>query len=198
MIKKFSEFLNEKNSGDVLNLKRNKWTPIKKDQLSKIKDEIFDLINVAYAEIGGHTKIKSAKDVDNYPDWNFWEGVDLHDSPDLDLVIWGKKTKYGVKFSGVGHDGKKDSKREYLDERGKDLKNLGYYIEVSGKLAEILMNKYKVPYVSGEEKVEKVIGKNVDYHGVHPADQSASGEGWYTRKIGGKSHTKILLGKPKI
>ena len=43
------------------------------------------------------------------------KGVDIHGSPDLDLIVWGQHTKYGIKYSGVGHDGEKDSTKEYLN-----------------------------------------------------------------------------------
>lgn len=198
MIKTFNQFLLEKTSAEVLNLKRNQWKKITSKNLKEIQDEVFDLIQVAYAEIGGHAKIQKPEDILKDTSWNYWEGVDIHDTPDLDLIIWGKKTKFGVKFSGVGHDGEKDSKRKYLDQRSIDLKKLGYYIEVSGKLAEILMNKYNVPAVEDKDTINQVLGKSVEYHGDHPIDQSTPGKGWYTRKIGNSSHTKILLGKPKI
>jgi len=194
-LKTYDMFL--ESSGDELNLKRNKWKKMSRKDAEKVSDEIYNLIEIAYSEIGGHLKVNSPDDVTKDESWNFWEGVDIHDSPDLDVVIWGKKTKYGVKFSGVGHDGKKDSKRKYLDQRGSDLKNLGFFIEVSGKLAEILMAKYEVPYVEGEENINKILNKQVEYHGDHPVDASLPGKGWYSRKIGGKLMSKIVLGRPK-
>ena len=45
--------------------------------------------------------------------------------------MFGKKTKFGIKYAGVGHDGSKEAKTEYLNQRGKDLKELGYYVELS-------------------------------------------------------------------
>lgn len=178
--------------------KRGQWSKIDPKKDKELEGHFYNLISTAYSEIGGHVKVKNPKDVFAYKDWTFWKGVDLHGSPDLDLIVWGKNTKYGVKFAGVGHDGEKDSRKEYLNHKTEDLKKLGYYGEVSGKLAEILMIKYGVPVVVDEAEVEAAIGgKNIVWHGQHPKDNTIPGNGWYSRKIGGQMHTKILVGRPK-
>ena len=61
----FADFINEKNSGELFNLKRNKYVNIDPEDLDKISDEVIDLINTAYKPIGGHSKLKTAKDVEN-------------------------------------------------------------------------------------------------------------------------------------
>ena len=38
----------------------------------EVKGELFNLISTAYAEIGGHAKIKNDDDVFADPDWNYW------------------------------------------------------------------------------------------------------------------------------
>ena len=198
-IKEYKEFkeLSER-SGELYSPRRKRlqvFEPIDDNELEK---EFFELIKIAYQAVGGHKKIQKPADVFADPEWDYWEGVDLHDDRDFDVIMFGKRTKYGVKFSGVGHDGQKDSKRAYLDARGDDLKELGKYIEVSDKIAEILMNKYKVPVVEDQDTVEKVLGRKVKWEGKHPTDKDATGNGWYTRKLGGKMHSKILLGRPRI
>lgn len=190
--------LNELRSGEIFKPKRNKIIQFDPKKHPELASEMFDLISTAYAEIGGHVKVKSPEDVFADPDWNYWEGMDIHGTQDFDLVMFGQKTRYGVKYSGVGHDGTRDAKLNYLDSRGKDLKNLGFYVEVSGKIAEILIKKYGVPVVNDKDTVCKVLGKPVDWNGTNPEDSNASGDGWYTRTIAGHPHTKILLGRPKI
>jgi hypothetical protein len=111
------------------------------------------------------------------------------------MVMFGKKTRFGVKYSGVGHDGTSAAKREYITTRGNKLQKLGFYIEVSGKIAEILLGKYDVPVVSDINIIEKVLGKKVEFLGNK---EGMPGNGWYSRKLGGSSHDKILLGRPKI
>ena len=136
-VKLFEQFISEKTSGEIFNPKRGKIIKFNHKKHPELSGEFFDLISTAYAAIGGHAKIKSPEDVFADPDWNYWEGVDLHDTQDFDMIMFGKKTKYGVKYSGVGHDGSRDAKRKYISTRGKELNKLGYYIEVSGKIAAI-------------------------------------------------------------
>jgi hypothetical protein len=195
-IKLFENFINE-GSGEILKPKRNEWIKIDPKDHPELSNEFFDLISTAYKEVGGFVNLKEPKDVFADPDWTYWEGIDIHGSPDLDLIFFGKNTKYGVKYTGVGHDGEKDTKKLYLDSRGKDLKEPGFYLETSGKLSAILINKYNVPVVNSKEKVEKVLGKNVEWLGKND-DADRPGDGWYERMIRGEKHRKILLGKPKI
>jgi hypothetical protein len=193
----YERFLNEI-SGEIFKPKRGK--PIKFDPTRhpELKSEFFDLISTAYQSIGGHAKIKNPDDVFSDPDWNWWEGVDIHGTQDFDLIMFGSKTKYGVKFSGVGHDGTKQAKRTYIENRASDLMKAGFYIEVSGKIADILISDYQCPQVTNQSDVERVLGKKIEWKGKNPSDPSASGDSWYVRSIGGHPHAKIMLGKPKI
>ncbi len=194
-IKVFEEFIIEKGSGEIFKPKRNKVVKFDYKKYPELADEFFDLIQTAYQELGGHAKVKSPADVFSDPDWNYWEGVDLHGTQDFDMIMFGKKTRFGVKYSGVGHDGSPAAKRSYISAKGAELKNLGYYIEVSGKLANILMKDYGVPIVTDQATVERVLGKPVEWIGNKPGEQ---GTGWYARKLGNTKHDKILLGRPKM
>jgi hypothetical protein len=55
-----------------------------------------------------------------------------------------------------------------------------------------------VPIIEDEATVRKILGTRrsgeTTWHGKHP-DGKQEGIGWYTRKIGGKQMTKIMLGK---
>jgi hypothetical protein len=194
-IKLFEEFVSEKSSGEIFNPKRNKTVKFDAPKYPELEDEFFNLISIAYAEIGGHAKIKSPKDVFSDPDWNYWEGIDVHGDNNFDMIMFGQKTQYGIKYSGVGHDGSSPAKRAYISARGKELQKLGYYIEVSGKIAQILLEKYDVPVVNDIKVIEKVLGKKVDWIGTK---EGMPGNGWYSRVLGGHPHDKILLGRPKI
>jgi len=176
----------EISSGETFKPTRNKSVNFSIGEHPELTDEFFGLISTAYAEIGGHLKIKSPNDIMG-AGWDWWEGVDLHDTNDFDLIMFGKKTKYGVKFAGVGHDGSSASKRKYITQRIDDLLKPGYYVEVSGRVAEIFMNA-GVPVVDNKDDVEKVLGKKVKW----------LKDGWYERAIGGQSHAKIMLGKPRV
>lgn len=194
-IKIFEEFILEKSSGEIFNPKRNKTIKFDYKKYPELADEFFDLISTAYAEIGGHAKIKSPADVFSDPDWNYWEGIDIHGDNNFDIIMFGQKTNYGIKYSGVGHDGTSAAKRSYISAKGAELQNLGYYIEVSGKIASILMKDYRVPIVTDQATVERVLGKPIEWIGNKPGEQ---GTGWYSRMIGNDKYDKILLGRPKV
>ena len=199
-MKSLKYFLNE-GSGSILPTKKNKWIKLDPSKLTdaekdELADEFIDLIQTAYAPIGGHVKFTTADDVFKDPSIEFWSILDIHGSPDADVIVFGKKGKYGIKYTGVGHDGERNSKRAYLDNKAKTLTAPGFYNEVSGKIAEIMLGKYMIPSVNSKEDAEKVLKKDIEWHGNHP-DGKTPGLGWYTRKIAGKNHTKILLGKPK-
>lgn len=194
----YQQYILEKTSGEVLKPKRNK--PVKFDMKNhpELADEFFELIRTAYSSIGGHAKIQTPEDLVKNNKWDWWEGEDIHGTPDFDLIIFGTKTKFGVKFAGVGHDGTSNSKRTYIQKRAKDLMKPGYFIEVSGRIAEILINDYRIPQVEDQDTVERVLGKSVEWKGKSPESPNIPGNSWYMRLIGGKPFYKILLGKPKV
>jgi hypothetical protein len=201
-MKGLSEFILNEKSSKVFKPQRNKWTKFDVDKLSdeekkELSSEFLELINTAYAPIGGHVNFKSEKDVFGDKDLDFWEGIDIHGTNDFDLIVFGKKTKYGIKYTGVGHDGEKDSKKTYLEARAKMLHQKGYYIEISGNLASIMINKYDVPVVDNQEDVEKVLGKKVTWLGKS-SEKDMPGNGWYSRVLGSHTHEKILVGRPVI
>lgn len=190
----YKEWLNEL-SGEVFNPVRGEPMEFDPKEHPELTPEIFDLINIAYSEIGGHSKVEKPEDILKNTEWDYWSGTDIHGTKDFDIIIFGQKTRYGIKFSGVGHDGEKDSKREYLSQRADDLHHLGFYLECSGKLAEIMINKYGCPTVDDEAEARKLIPKLQDWLGTVP---NQSGTGWYTRLINKHLHTKIVLGRPNI
>lgn len=193
-------FLNER-SAEILGTKKNKWEKIEvsrlsKEEISDLETEFFGLIDNAYKPIGGHVNFKTPSDVFKDKDLDFWKGIDIDEEPGLDVIVFGKTTKYGIKLTGVGHDGQKQSTTEYLNDKAKSLSKIGFFNEVSGKLADILILKYKIPAVTDKDSIEKVLGKEIEYLGEHP-DGKTPGIGWYSRSLGGHRHIKILLGKPK-
>ena len=66
------------------------------------------------------------------------------------------------------------------------LKEPGNYIEVSGKLRDILTAK-GVPLVIDSDSIRRLLkGKEIELNG----------DGTYQRKIGGVTHTKVIMGNP--
>jgi hypothetical protein len=165
-------------------LEKNKWTSIPKEELNDFKKLIFDLIQNAYSSIGGHSNIKSPDDIAANGDE--FDVINLDNDPDPDAVTVAKKREGGKKFVATGHDGTPAARSAAVNHKASELQNSGYYLEASGKMAEILINK-GVAIVTDENVVRKVLkGKELKWHG----------DGSYTREIGGEKITKVLLGKP--
>lgn len=177
-------------------LPQKKWKKLNSKELKEYQESVFKLIQNAYKSIGGHFDFRSKGDV-NTSDVNVWMVIDLDDDDEPDAVMFGKSRK-GIKFTGIGHDGTSNAKREVLKERRRLMKGGGHWSEMSGKLAEIFLQseKYSVPYVSDPKIVKSLLpGKEVEWIGEIPKYPGI--DGWYKRNIGGDKHLKIIVGTPK-
>jgi len=176
---------------------KNKFIEPSPQEKEELKQTLFDLIQTAYSSIGGHLKIKSPDDI-NDPDLRYWKIADIDTDPNIDVVYFGKKTQFGVKHTGMGHDGDKSNIKKLLIQKSNELKNPGNYVEVSKGAFDSFVGKGNVPIIDDEETVRKVLGdrrsKEMTWYGKHPKGNKP-GEGWYSRKIGGKEVTKTLIGK---
>jgi hypothetical protein len=166
--------------------KKNKWVDIQGLEKKILSKNLFDLVQHAYKDIGGHFEIKSPDDLLQY---QFIKAEDVDDDPEADVMQVYKKTPAGIKSIVAGQDGSSEAKRELLSTQAKNLFKPGVYSEVSGKLAEIYLNKFKVPFVNSKEEVEEILRKPVKW----------IGDGWYERNVSGAgNHKKILVGRPKL
>lgn len=184
----FKQFF-EETTGQIFKPKRNVPQKFDASKHPEIAEEIFNLISTAYNRLGGHAKIRTPNDLVNNPKLTYWQGTDIHDTEDFDVILFGKDTIHGVKLTGGGHDGVDNSKRLFIQQFAEKLQTSGHYAEVSGKLADIMINKYKVPIVKDYDVVEKLL-KNKKITPLR--------DGVYSRQIGGREHEKIIVGKPKV
>lgn len=169
-----------------LELAKNKWEPIPKSELKNFDKEILDLIQTAYSPIGGHPNYNSTSDV--HSQGADYEVIDIDDDPNPDAVSVTKNKSSNKKFTATGHDNSKPAKSAVVNHKADLLKDKGYYIEVSGRIKDILLGKGVSP-VTDEEAVRSLLkGKEIKWNG----------DGTYDRKIGNKTYTKIILGKPKL
>lgn len=178
-----------------VNLTKGKWTALTTKQKKELANDLFNLVKNAYSSIGGHLKIKSPSDVSSNQ-YSHWDAIDLDNDNQADAATFGKKTSHGLKAGGFGHDGSSTAKSTVLARTAKALKTQAYS-EMSGKMAEIMLNKFNAPYVSSQKQVEDILGKKVQWFGAHPQNKFPNINGWYMRSIGGEKHLKIMLGKPR-
>ena len=118
-------------------------------------------------------------------------------SKDIDDL---KGDLFNLVANAMGHDGERENIKNLLKKKSAELKNSGNYVEVSGAAFDSFVGKGGVPTIDSEEDIRKILGhrrsKQTEWHGKHPT-KNVKGEGWYTREIGGKRVTKIMIGKVK-
>jgi len=169
-------------------LPKGKWQKLSKDELADYEGDIFTLIANAYSYLpGGHSNYGDVGDVAREAGRGAdYEVIDLDDDDDLDAVSVSKQKSAGEKFVATGHDGSSPAKRSVITHKIERLKKPGFYVEVSGRIKDILL-KAGVPQVTDKETIEKALeGKEI----------VMNNDGSYRRKIGGTFHEKILLGTP--
>ena len=167
---------------------KNKWVYLTDEEKDEFAKELFDLINNAYAPMGGHPNYTSPADVMGAEGDADYMVIDLDDDPEFDAVKVDKPKSAGNKSVAMGHDGTKPAKSAAVNITALLLKQPGHFVEVSGKLKDILSAK-GAPIVTDEEIIRKVLkGKEIELND----------DGSYQREIGGKVFTKMLMGKPKV
>jgi len=189
---------------------KGEWIPVDPEgsQFQKINQQLYDLVNTAYASLdGGHIKI-SGKGPGSLSRYKFWTVIDHDEDPWLDIAIFGKP-EFGTKSGGVGHDGSRKSIDLYKQKSAElrsggqigEIKN--WWGEVSGKAAYGLIKRGS-PAIEDPKKVAELLaGDEYTWHGEHP-DKNAPEmfkkvKGWYTKDFGkGGKHTKIIMGNPQF
>jgi len=165
---------------------KNVWITLTKDEQEEFAEEIFDLISTAYAPIGGHANYKSPDDVTGAEGESDYMVIDLDDDDEFDALKITQNKEAGNKSVGMGHDGSGPAKSAAVNITAIMLKEPGHYVEVSGKLKDILLSK-GVPIVTDEETIRKALkGKKIEMNS----------DGTYSRYIGGSKHTKTMMGNP--
>ena len=165
---------------------KDKWVGLDDKEKVKYANDIFDLINTAYAPIGGNINYKSAADVLGAEGDADYEVINIDDDPEPDALSAYKKQPAGNKLAAIGHDGSPQAKSKIINHYADLLKKKGYYLEVSGKLKDILLTK-GAPVVTDPEIIKKVLkGKEV----------KMNDDGTYERYLAGELRTKTLLGNP--
>ena len=171
----------------------------------EIQQELFDIVQSTYAGIGGHFKIGAPGDLERY---KYWVVQDLDDDPEMDVLIFAKPDVGGTKMGGAGNDGSPAAAKAYkaksaeLRSGGSIGSGTNWWGEVSDKPAFAMISR-GAPAIEDEATVSALLaGDDFVFHGEHPDPDVhpmfKSVKGWYTKKFGNKSSTKIILGNPSV
>jgi len=186
----------EKTFQDIFTTK-NRWVELSATEKEELHKNLYNLISAAYDTRfdNGHPRFSSKEDVINDKDLVFWKASDIDEDPLADVVLFGRKTPHGIKISGIGHDNSELGKKEVMKYSAEILNQDGFWIEVSGRVAEILIS-FGAPYLDNPKDVTKVLDNK-------PISKWL-GNGWYERPIGifnnewGNVRKKMIIGRPKI
>jgi len=193
-MKSFRKFLEEE-----VKLPNRKFVKLPTNILGQNNDitqNVFDMIDKTYRNIGGYPDFKKPSDLpDNHTDWF---AADVDKDPDADITTFGKTKAGNYKLTGAASDGSDAAKKFLINKVGKLMKTSGNYVEASDGLAHVLITRKKVPFVGDEESIQKLLpGKTFKFVGENPNGKYPGYDGWYERDIGGTKHLKIILGNPK-
>ena len=92
-------------------IEKGKWEEFSAAEIESSKDpvnvdvaeELFQLIQNAYKDIGGNYDYKSPADLPG--DADYWAAINLDDDPEPDALKVAKTTPFGLKTTAAGHDG---------------------------------------------------------------------------------------------
>ena len=176
-----------------------KWMRISTSDLRsdpELLQNIFDMLSQSYAPIGGHANYRNAADLISGGLSIY--AIDLSGDGEADAFTIDKLRSSGKKAVGGGSDGNQPGKDAYVNRRASTLKKRGFYAEMSGAIAHVMLKYKGVKPVTNQAQVEATLGKKVTWVGEHPQGKYPGVNGWYKRSIGGSSHMKILLGVPAV
>lgn len=183
---------------------KGKWVEVTKAQMlshPEVFEEIFNLIDLSYSYIGGHANYKTPNDLIKDADISVFSLINIDDEPQVDAVNLAKTTAFGRKSLASATDGSSSAKNVLKTRLISKNQEKGNYAEVSDAMAKLMLRN-NVPVISDEMIVRKILsGKSITWYGQHPGGAAAdptNANGWYSRKIGGEDHVKIMVGIPNI
>jgi len=185
-LKKFEDYTFQ----DVFGVK-NEWKELSMEERQKLKKEIWHIVDHAYTPLGGHFRIKSPESVVTDKDLVFWDAINVDDDPHTDCVIFARRSPFGYKISGWGHDGGREAKNSLMKQLATLLsdKSRNIWIECAGAPAYILNTKFGLKPAS-KEIVEQLFDTPIEW----------LENGYYERELGENQKTdkEIVLGNPRL
>ena len=142
-----------------LDLPKGEYVTPSTADIDDLKQDLYKLVANAYKSIGGHLKYNTADSMKD-PNLKFWRVADIDADPEIDVVYFGKETPFGVKHTGMGHDGERENIKNLLKKKSAELKNNGNYVEVSGAAFDSFVgNGWYTRQIGGKAVTKTMIGK---------------------------------------
>lgn len=158
------------------------------EAVRELGQELSAMLGLSYKALGGYS---GGTDLGAFSGFYV---ADIDSDADADIALY-YKARQGTKIAAVASDGGAEAKTAVVDYLAELLTQHGFWIEVSGPLANVLLKKKGLRSQDDEQVVRKALGKPVTRHGASP-EGLPYGKGWYTREIDGQMRTKIMVGNP--
>lgn len=156
----------------------NLWN---KHEMEPYIDDIWDILQRTYKDIGGLKTAKNKEDLLAKTDF-----IKLVRKNDKIVAASLYKDKNGRKAIAAGYDGSEIGKKAIMQIYIENIQQKRAWGEFSGKAEKVMLNKGGIPIPN--KFAEEILGKKIhskDPDGFH-----------YTRKIMGELHKKIIIGHP--
>lgn len=174
-----------------------------KDEKQKYVDQVWDMLQKSYAPLGGihGSGFESKEDVINKIP--FWK-VAKTNGRVVAVALY--KDKSGRKRVAGATDGTQEGKDKFEQMSKSDIAQERAYAEISSKSLNFILKRWKgsdiTKYMVLPKDAEKVLGAELTYPVpdddpevlAHPELKKF----FYQRDIGGKLHTKLMIGKANV
>jgi hypothetical protein len=142
--------------------------------------KLFQLIEETYRDEGGYADYKSEHDLPGEHElWWVWNPDDPH------VVIFGKHTDHGQKWTGIGRLKSREAKMETRSKVVQILSELGGYMELTEGKEYNLLSAGCV-FMDTEDVKHILAGKHID----------VIDDKWYFRQVHGQERKKVMIGLP--
>lgn len=172
------------------------------DKKNALKDEVYAMLQKAYADQGGIAGSGFSSPDDMVERIPFWKIVRKNNR----IVAVGMyKDTAGRKRVAVATDGTPQGKQAAAEMALSDLTQGRAYGEVSGKSLSFARKQFDIkPFLIPFDQAAKMLAKRGD-DAQRPAEDDPEvirhpdlKDYFYTRIIGGEPHTKVMVGTPNI
>ena len=168
------------------------------NNIKELEDSLVDMLQGSYQFMGGWKGLETPEALKKRFT-NFYL-IDIDDDPEPDAGIYYTDWDGSRKASAIVSDETSDGKSAVRKLMKDFFTKSGSWIEVSGAPANIAIKKLGLDFVSSEKEIRSLLNKlpqeDIEFKGKHPDPSVDYGDGWYTRTIGDKRVTKIIVGKP--
>ena len=198
ILENWRQYISEEEERSKLGAKGKHVDVDSKSSLSDdVTDDVVQLVKTSYDKLGGFPRLETPSGLKNTIT-NYYL-VDVDDDPEPDAGMLYYDAGNYKKASAIVTDGGPEAKKVIPQTMKKLLSQPGYWIEVSGAPAHIMINKLGLKPIADAELAEFLVSfggkRDVNFNWLGETDKNnIGGDGWYVRDAGDKKIIKTIVG----